>query len=244
MKKFLLLALMATPAAANDATQAIQAYPMPMEAAVGSFDRDVHDTWVTVRRLMSEMRLKRYALEINNSIARRNSESAQSALDKLVRDFPDVAKQEPHAIEYHQGLINFWKKDFEGAYLEFDKVVKGMEQQYPGGIPASDPDAASNKSFMADAYFARGAAEMHLGSFKQAVPDIEKTIAMSSKPKAYMYGNKCRALLPLKKYKEAAEAYEVAYRINPKWAEKAEDRHRICDILQKNGFQPQACAKK
>lgn len=244
MKEFLLLVLMTLPAAANDAAPALKAYPVPMEAAVGSFEGDVSETWAKVRRLMRESRLKEYAWGISNAIARRNSKSAQAALDKMVRDFPDVAKEEPHAIEYHQGLIHFWKKDFDAAYLEFDKVLKGMEREYPNGIPPGAPYAAVNTSFMADAYFARGATAMQFGSFKRAVADIEKTISMSPRPKAYMYGNKCRALLPLKMYKEASEAYDSAYKINPKWVERAEDRTRTCDILLKNGLQPQACLPK
>jgi hypothetical protein len=53
--------------------------------------------------------------------------------------------------------------------------------------------------------------------------------------------NKCRALMRLKKYKEAAEAYDLAYKIDAKWAVDAQEKESICRKLAANNFQPEPC---
>ena len=242
MKLLLILILTGLPAAANDGRSVPQNVAVPMETAIGDFEGDVSDTWAKLRALMGESRREKYGWEINSAIAKRDPGSAQSALDGMLREFPEIKKEEPHAIEYHQGLIYFWGRNFDNAYREFDKLVKALEQKYPHGIPAGGKYSAINTSFMAEAYFNRGAVEMQTRAYARAVTDIDKAFALL--PKAYMQVNKCRALLPLKKYKEAAEAYDLAYKIDPKWAESAEDRSRMCEALLKNGLQPQPCLSK
>jgi tetratricopeptide (TPR) repeat protein len=115
-----------------------------------------------------------------------------------------------------------------------------MEQKYPKGIPADHKYAEQNKRFMSQLYFGRGAAAMHLGKYNIAVADFTKAIAVY-KPLGYMYGNKSRALFLLKKYKEAAEAYDMAYLITPEWALNAPDRKVLCATFKESGINPKAC---
>lgn len=241
MKLLLTLLLAGLPAAAKDSKPVPQDFPVPMETAVRNFEDDVADASAKIRQLMAESRLKGYGWQINYAIAQHDPETAQKALDNMIREFPEIKKEEPHAIEYHQGLIYFWRKDFDAAYKGFDKIINALELKYPNGIPPGSKYYSVNTSFMAEAYFNRGATEMQLRAFARAVVDIDKAFALM--PKAYMQVNKCRALLPLKKYKEAAAAYELAYKIDSKWAKSAEDRPRMCEALLKNGFQPKPCLK-
>lgn len=220
-----------------------QDYPIPMETAVGSFENDVDDTWDKIRRLMGESRLKKYGRELNAAISKHDAVSAQKYLDGMISDFPEIKTKEPHAIEYHQGNINFWKKDFEGAYKEFDKVVKALEQKYAKGIPPGGKYSEVNSAFMGDAYFGRGASLMQMKEYASAAADMDKAISITPYKKAYMHMNKCRALFQLKKYKDAAAALDAGYAINPAVVDKAADREIICGTLLENDCKPKACAK-
>lgn len=215
--------------------------PMLMEIAVGSFEEEVDSVSSKLRRLMWESRRESYGRQINNAIATRDPDAAQKALDGLVREYPELKKQEPHAIEYHQGNIAFWRGDLKSAYSEFDKAIKALEQEYPNGVPPGGQYSDMNASFLSGLYFSRGATQMHQGQFAKAILDMDKAISVSPKPIAYMQVNKCRALIALKKYKEATESFELAYKIDSQWAMNTKDKSLICETLAKNSFQPQPC---
>lgn len=236
MKLLLILLFSALPAFAEDAVPV----SIPMETSVGNFEDEVASVSARLRQLMFESRLAKYGRQINRSISAHDPETAQAALDNMLRDFPEIKTKEPQAVEHHQSLINFWRKDFAASYKGFDTIIHALEKDYPNGVPPGKY-AAINTSFMAESYFNRGSSEMQLRAFKQAAADFDKAYALM--PKAYMQVNKCRALLPLKKYKEASEAFDLAYKVYPKGLDGIEDKGRICTVLAQNNFNPGPCLK-
>lgn len=236
MKLLLILLFYAIPACAEEAVSV----PIPMETSVGNFEDEVESVSARLRQLMSDSRRERYGRQFNRSIYAHDPDAAQAALDNMLRDFPEIKVKEPQAVEHHQSLIHFWRKDFNTAYSGFDRIVQVLEKEYPHGIPPGKYTAI-NTAFMAEAYFNRGSSEMQLRAYKHAAADFDKAYTLM--PKAYMQVNKCRALLPLKRYKEASEALDLAYKINPKGCEGIEDKGRICDVLAQNNFIPKPCLK-
>jgi tetratricopeptide (TPR) repeat protein len=241
MKIFLMVMLAVLPVSAAEDRSAQEAVAIPMELDSSAFNNDVESVSEKIRRLLWESRREKYGREINSAIASRDTGSAQKALDGLVRDYPELKKQEPHALEYHQGSINFWNRDFNGAYKEFDAVVKGLEAKYPDGIPAGGKFSEINASFMAGAYFSRGAVEMQRGNFAKADRDISRAILISPKPVAYMYLNRCRTLIRMKKYQEASTVYDLASNVDSGWVTGQPDNSYSCAKLSENGFRPKNC---
>lgn len=231
----------AAPVTAGNPEPVSVSSAVPMELAVDTFEEDAEDVWTKVRRLMSETKLKKYTREINLALAKHEPDAAQKALDGMLRDFPEIGKQEPHAVEYQQGRIDFWRKDFKGAYEEFDKVVKAMSKKYPKGVPPGGKYSELNTAFMSDAYFCRGAALLQLRNYPQAILDFDKAIATSQVPAAFRQLNKGRALIQMRKFKEAAGAYEAAAKIDPDWVKKEEDTAWICRVMAANGHKPEVC---
>lgn len=239
MKTLLIILLMGAPLFASETKSSVQEPPIPMEMAPVSFEDDVSDTWAKIRSLMTGSKREGYWKGIHSAIARHDPEAAQKALDGLIKDFPEVLKQSPFPVKFQQGSIAFWKKDFQKAFAELNMVVKALEQKYPNGIPPGKY-AENNKSFMSDAYFGRGASQMQLRNYAEAVEDFGKAFSLASNP--YLPLNKCRALLKLRKYQAAAEEFDLAYRLNPLVTEKAEDNDYLCNVLVKKGFRPKPCA--
>ncbi len=245
MKLLLMLLLVASPAIADDTKAIPPDSPALMGIDVGNFEEDAESVYSKLRRLMFESREKRQVRRINEAIAKRDPETAQKELDTLVRDYPDLKKEEPQAIEFHQATINFWKGDLNGAYEGFNQTIKEVEQEFPNGIvPRDHKYWKENTHFLAKLYFGRGATELHLQKYAQAILDINKAISVSPEPMAYMQFNKCRALLRIKKYKDAAEAYNSAYKIDSTWATNIQDKGEVCTLLEKNGLHPQPCLPK
>jgi len=245
MKLLLTIMLASSPAIAGDSKTIPQESPALMDIEVGNFEEDAEDVYSKLRRLMFTSREKRQVWEIGKALTNRDTESAQKALDTLVREYPELKKEEPQAIVFHQATINFWRGDLSGAYEGFNKAIKELEQIFPNGVvPQGHKYWKENTSFMSKLYFGRGATELHQRKYAQAILDIDKAISVSPEPRAYMQFNKCRALLRLNQYKEAAEAYTLAYKIDSTWAVNVEDKVGICTLLGKNGFQPQPCPPK
>ncbi len=244
MKIIVIILLVGSPIFAAEPQPKTPETAVPMEMPATSFEEDVDDAWDKIRRLLLESKRDKYGKEINRALARHDATAAQSALDGLIKDFPEVLKQQPFAIKYHQGNIAFWKRDFRTAYSELNLLVTTLERKYPNGIPAGKY-AETNTSFMSDAYFGRGATQMQLGRYLEAVSDMDKAQSLVlpkySTIKAYIPLNKCRALIKLKNYNAAAEAFGLAYKLNPLVAEKAEDKDYICGSLAKNGLRPKPC---
>jgi len=241
MKSILLSLMIAVPVAANGEYPAGAPEPVLMELESQTFEVEAETAYQKLKRMLRESRREKYVRNITLAVARRDTEAAQKALDELVAEYPEVVRNEPNSIRYHQGGIHFWRKDFEEAYKEMDAVVSSLERKYPKGIPAGGKYSEINAMFMSDAYFARGAAAMQLSRFAQAAGDFKKAFSLA--PKAYIPLNMCRALLRLGKRKEAAEAYDLAFSMNAPTAEKAEDRGYICGMLSKNEPLPKACVR-
>lgn len=239
MKTLLIILFTVMPLVASETKTPVQEPPIPMEMAPVSFEDDVSDTWAKIRSLIAGSKREEYWKGIHGAIARHDPEAAQKALDGLIKDFPEVLKQSPFPVKFQQGSIAFWRKDFRQAYTELDRVVKALEQKYPNGIPPGKY-AENNKSFMSDAYFGRGAAQMQLRNYAEAVEDFGKAFSLAANP--FLPLNKCRALLKLRKYQAAAEEFDMAYRLNPLVTEKAEDNDYLCNVLVKKGFHPKPCA--
>ncbi len=244
MKSLLIALVMASPSFATDNNTVPQDLAVPMEITVGSFEEDACGVWEKVRRLIGESRLKQYGRAINQAIARQDPATAQQALNEMLQKYPEIKSKEPHAIEYHQGNINFWKKDFEGAYGQFDAIVRGLEKKYPDGVPPGGKYSESNAYFMSDVYFGRAATLLQLKKYHGAVEDLDKAIAVTPHKRAVLYVNRCRALFKLKEYAAAAEALDRAYLVTPMMVDNAPDRNYLCQVFAEKGVQAKVCAKK
>lgn len=244
MKSLLIAMVMASPSFAADNKPAPQDLAVPMEISVGSFEEDADGVWDKVRRLIGESRVKQYGRAVTQAIAKRDPVTAQRALDEMLQKYPEIRDKEPQAIEYHQGNINFWKKDFEGAYSEFDKVVRALEKQYPNGVPPGRKYSEINAYFMSDAYFGRAATLLQLKKYPGAVEDLDKAIAVTPHKRAVLYVNRCRALFKLKEYAAAAESLDRAYLVTPMMVDNAQDRNYLCQVFAEKGVQSKACVKK
>jgi len=244
MKSLLIAMFIASPAFAVENKPAPQAIAVPMEISVGSFEEDASGVWDKVRQLIGESRVKRYGREITKAIAKHDPVTAQKALDEMMKNHPEIKTKEPHAIEYHQGNINFWKKDFEGAYKEYSTIVKALELAYPNGVPPGGKYSEINAYFMSDAYFGRAASLLQLKKYPEAVADLDKAIAVTPHKRAALYVNKCRALFKMKEYGAAAESLDLAYIVTPVVVDSAQDKKYICEIFVQKGVQSKACAQK
>src|SRR3989339_2182703 len=187
MESLLVILLVVSPVFSNDGKAVDQDSPVPMNIGVGgsSFDEEVESTYAKIRRLIWESRAKKQVRRISEAIANRDPESAQKELDTLVRECPELKKQEPQAIEYHQGNINFWRGDFKGAYEQFNNAIKTIEQEYPNGLPRGDKYSDRNIFFMGQLYFSRGATLLHQQKYEQAIQDFNKAMLVSQ-PRAYI----------------------------------------------------------
>lgn len=239
MKLILTLMLAVLPAAASDTKAVAQSVPVPTEIEVGNFENDVETTWGILRKLMGQSRAKTYISNVNTDIRKRDLKSAQGNLDKLVKEFPELKETQGHVIQVYQGMISFWGRDYKAAYESLNKGVLRIERLFPNGVKPEDLDDG-DRDFVAGSYFGRGAAEIQLGKYEWAVADIDKAFLFI--PKAYMQLNKCRALLQMKRFEEAAAAYELTYKMDPKTTE-SEDKNRICEKFGKNDLHPSPCAK-
>lgn len=244
MKSLLMAIVIASPCSAADIKSAPQDLAVPMEVSATSFEEDADGVWDKVRRLMGESRVKQYGRAVTRAIAKHDPVTAQQALDEMLQKYPEIKDKEPQAIEYHQANINFWKKDFEGAYGEFDKVVRALEKQFPSGVPPGGKYSEVNAYFMSDAYFGRAATLLQLKKYPGAVEDLDKAIAVTPHKRAVLYVNKCRALFKLKEYAAAAEALDHAYGVTPMMVDNAQDRNYLCQVFSEKGVQAKACAKK
>ena len=245
MKIILMLIFAALPAAAADKAQSQATEPaelaVPMELDSSSFNDDAESISAKIRRLIGESRKQKLVREMNS--AQKDPAAAQKAMDTLASEDPAIKKEQPHVFEYYQGSIDFWKKDFEKAYVNFHTAIKTFNEKYPAGIPQGK-FYEHNAAFVSDLYMGRGTTAMFLKEDAQAVKDMDTAISVSPKPRAYMHVNKTRALIRLKKYQEASAAYDKAYELDSKWTAASSDRAAVCVIFGKKGLQPQACQLK
>lgn len=244
MKSLLIAIFLASPALAAENEPVPQELAVPMEISVGSFEEDSGGVWEKVRGLIGESRVKRYGREITKAIAKHDPVTAQTALDEMLKNHPEIKTKEPQAIEYHQGNINFWKKDFEGAYKEYSSIVKALELAYPNGVPPGSKYSEINAYFMSDAYFGRAASLLQLKKYPESVENLDKAILVTPHKRAALYVNKSRALFKMKEYGAAAESLDLAYAVTPAVVASAQDKAYICETFAKKGVQSKACAQK
>lgn len=240
MKYLLILALAALPAAAASTQDVQQDLAVPIQLDSSAFDNDVESISEKVRRLLWESRKEKYIRDINS--VRNNPDSAQIALESLEKEYPELKKAEPHAFEYHHGRVALFKRDYAGAFTEFNTALATLEAKYQGGNPPRNQYYEINASFMSDLYMGRGVSLMCQGKDKEALKDMNRAINLSPKARAYMQAERARALIRLKRYQEATDAFDSAFGTDPKWAAGSEYETQICGALVKKGFKPKACA--
>lgn len=238
MKSLLIIILAALPAAAQN-TAVPQEMAVPVQLDSSAFDNDVEGVSEKIRRLIWESRRDKMFRELNS--VQNDPELAQKSLDTLTKEYPEIKKEQLRAFEYHQGRISLFKRDYKGAYGEFDTALRALEEKYQGGTPPQGKYYAINAAFMSDLYMGRGVSLMCLGKDQEALKDMNRAIMLSPKARAYMQAERARALIRLRKYQEASEAYDNAYHTDPKWAGTSGYQAQICGALAKKGFQPQAC---
>ena len=241
MKLLIMLMFALPPVSANDNKPVMkQEYVVPADAQGGYFDDKTDGVFEKVWRWFFGSSREKYLRRIYAELAAHDPVAAQNALDTLVRDYPELKKDEPQAIKYHQGMINLGKGDLDGAYKELDEAIKELEPEFHTGF-ARGKYWERNTNFMARLYFSRGVTLLRQKKYQPALADIDLASHTSTQPRAYVYVNKCRALLMLKRYKDAAAEFDLAYRTNPTWVSDTEDKASICAVLSQNAFKPQPC---
>lgn len=240
MKKILMMALLAAPPGVNGTAPVQEVPALEVPAGVGGFEDDIADVSAKLRDEMRKIRLKGSAATVSEAIRKHDPNAAQQALDQMIKEFPEISGRESAGVWRYQGQIYFWKGDLEKAYDEFDRVVKVSERVYPEGIRLSRENFAE-VVFISDAYFSRGSVALQKNLYELALKDIDSAIKL--RPAFYMYHAKTQALFGLKKYKAAAAAYDLAYKMNPKVA-VSPDNKIICGGLGKNGISAAACSSE
>ena len=241
MKLLILLMLVMPPVSANDNKPVTkQEYVIPVDAQGNYFEDRPDSVFEKVWRWLFGSKREKNLRRIYAELAAHDPVAAQNALDTLVRDNPELKSNEPQAIKYHQGMINFWKGDLDGAYKELNEAIKELEPEFHKGF-ARNKYWERNTNFMARLYFSRGITLLRQKKYQPALADIDLASHVSTQPRAYLYLNKCRALLMLKRYNDATAAFDRAYSTNPTWVSGAEDKASICAVLIQNGFKPQLC---
>ena len=241
MKLLIMMMLAMQPVSANNNKPVVkQEYVVPADAQGGYFEENAEGVFEKVWRWLFGSSREKDLRRIYAELSAHDPVAAQNALDTLVRDCPELKNDEPQAIKYHQGMINFWKGDLDGAYKELDEAIKELEPEFHRGF-ARGKYWERNTNFMAKLYFSRGVTLLRQKKYQPALADIDLASHTSTQPRAYLYLNKCRALLMLKRYKDAAAEFDLAYRTNPTWVSDTEDKASICAILSQNDFKPQPC---
>lgn len=240
--KYLIIALMAVmPASAANTPNSqdmLQELAIPMEMDASSFDSDVESTSEKIKRILFESRRQRMIREINSP--QHDPVGAQKALEVFEKENPEMLREQPQAFSFMRGGISFWKKDFEGAYKNYDKAIRSLWEKYPGGFPGGE-NYKKNASFVSEAYMGRGTSAMFIGRYEEAVADMNQAIRIAPETYAFMFMNKCRALVRAKRYKEAAVALDRANGLDFAWLASKADKAAICDILFKHGQSSQGC---
>lgn len=242
MKSLIIILLSVAPgiASANSAGDQVvrQEMAIPIEMDSSSFDDDVESTSEKIKRLIFESRRQQMIRAVNSP--QRDPDAAQRALESLEKENPELLKEQPHAFSFMRGGISFWKKDFAGAYANYDEAIRSLERKYPNGVPGG-PNQEKNSSFLSEIYMGRGTSAMFLGRNEEAVADMDRAMRIAPKIYAFMHMNKCRALVRQQKYKEAAEALDKAQSLDSAWLASKTDKPGICAILSKHGQPSQAC---
>lgn len=239
MKTIIIMMLAAAPAFAAIETREKEELAIPMELDTSTFENDVEGVSDRLRRFLWESKKEKNIRQVNE--AGKDPAAAQTALDALSKEHPELKEREPHVFDYFQGTISFWQRDFAGSYKSFDTAIRLFNQKYPDGLPQGGQHAMKNSSFVSNLYMGRGTVAMFLGRDSEAVKDMNVAIHYSPKPRPDMQVNRCRALVRLKKYQEASEALDHAFGINAEWTAAVSDRPEICRILAKRSLQPRAC---
>lgn len=204
----------------------------------GDFEGDIEEASARIRRLMSNDRVSGQAVRMAEHIAARDTASAQKVLDRLRGEHPEL--KDDCALRMGQSLIYFWQGDYGKAYEQIDAVVRQIERVFPGGVKPGNTDASETEN-IAEAYFTRSSIARQLGFPSKAVSDIDKAFVLSPRP--HMPLNKCRALMLMGKYEEAAAALDTAYRMDPA-VTRSGDRERICGEFSKRDIKSASCAAK
>ncbi len=240
MKILMIMCLAAVPvSAASPAAETTETLTVPIELDSSSFNDDVESASEKIRRLIWESKKEKYFHDINS--VSNNPEVAQKALDALERDYPELKKEQPRAFEFQHGRVELFKKNYKGAYGQFNTALATLESKYEGGIPPRNQYYEINASFMSDLYMGRGVSLMCMGRDEEALKDMNRAIFLSPKARAYMQAERARALIRLKRYQEAVEAYNSACSTDLKWAVASDYHPQICGALLKKGFKPSAC---
>ncbi len=241
--KYLILALISVMPASAAVRETVE-QPVPQELAIpmdmdsSSFEGDIESVSQKLKRLLFETRRQQMIRAVNSP--QRDPDAAQRALASLEKENPELLKEQPHAFSFMRGGISFWKKDFSGAYANYDAAVRSFNTKYPAGIPGGQ-SYEKNASFVSEMYMGRGTSAMFIGRNEEAVADMDKAIRIAPKVYAFMHMNKCRALVRQQKFKEAAEALDKAQGLDAAWLASKTDKPDICVILSKHGQLPQAC---
>lgn len=242
MKSLIMILLAVAPGIAGANSGGGQPVPqemaVPIEMDSSSFNNDIESTSEKIRRLLFESRRQQMIRMVNSP--QRDPEAAQRALETLGKENPELLKEQSHAFSFMRGGINFWKKDFAGAYASYDEALRSLQRKYPAGIPGG-PNQEKNASFLSEIYMGRGTSAMFLGRNEEAVADMDMAISIAPKVHAFMQMNKCRALVQQAKYKEAAEALDKTQGLDAAWLASKTDKPGICAILSKHGHSSQAC---
>ena len=213
-----------------------QSQSLPADKNLAYFEDDVRATSEQIKEEIRKFHMGAMFDRIMDLVSRRDAIDAQKTLDAVVKDSPELKQNA--VVDLFQGEIYFWKGDYKNAYASADKIVRRIEDDYGPRGPQKKDNNDSENAFLSDTYFNRGTAGMRLYKIKESVADFDKAFELM--PRAFIPLNKCRALLAMERYQEAARAFEQAFEMNAETADSS-DKDLICKHIGGHGFKIAAC---
>ncbi len=219
--------------------------PSSDESVSDTFDSDAAQAENRLVDEMKKLRLSRRELLLENNALRAMLDGDYASARKSYDAAIGLPGSE-HSPDLYadRGSANFMAGDFKGAYNDSNKslqILEYMQNQRLAIIentPNKNLDRNAYKTLIANAYFGRGSASNELGHYDDALADFNKALALA--PQARILRKKSQALIALKRYQEAADAYSEAVKQDPK-IKQPRDAKIICAVLQQGGQHISAC---
>jgi tetratricopeptide (TPR) repeat protein len=143
-----------------------------------------------------------------------------------------------------RGQARLLSKDYKGAYDDFSRTIELIKRDQAEFSAASSGDSENKKMAdslkieLAKAIYSRAMALGGLKDYSGSLKDLDAALAVHAE--AQTQKARCRVLIELKRYPEAASAYDSAIKENP-LVKKPLDAKLICSVLKSQGQSVSAC---
>lgn len=155
-------------------------------------------------QIIAHRQMSNYAIQIHNLTLLEEHVSAGLACAQNCGDWEDHA-----AFERYRGLLYVLRGNYPQAREVLAQSLKETDEVFPRGLQ-HDAQASYTHNYIGDSYWKEGNYGKALEEYETALKIIEPHSYMTSRP--IFYTGKGQALLALKRYDEAVEAFERSTR--------------------------------